>query len=277
MRRSIVHFSAVALGALLLSSCTGMKYATEAKPMFTGFTVEWTEPPVQDRKQLTHELEGLVKPTPNNSILGMRPTVALHNMVKEPKEPKGLGNLLRNKIGSAPVYLTDVPLPDIKAAIANRLNNHGYFAAEGDFTIKRKGRKATVTFTATPGTPHRYRNIVYGDSTSKIDRQVARAQQDSPLRSGELYDLAKLTDERFRVTKQLRNRGWYKLKDNDLEFTADTSVGDHRLDLALRVKPATDEQKRAKYTLGDIYVHGDHDEFLTPNDTRFSEQFGMVV
>lgn len=267
MRRAASGIFFAAAIALLLSSCTGMKYATTEKPLFTGFSVEWTEPPAQDQKQLTHELENLVVPAPNNSIFGMRPTVALHNSVKEPKKTKSLANLLRNKIGSAPVYLTDVPLPDIKAAIANRLNNHGYFDAIGDLTVDRKGRKATITFTATPGTPHRYRNITYADSSDALNRQIARTQKGSPLGSNQLYDLTELTNERLRVVKQLRNRGWYKMKDDDLEFTADTSVGDHRIDLRLRVKPGTDRKVKERYKLGEIYVHGDFDPLLQPNDT----------
>lgn len=266
----------VAALALLLSACSGMKYATGEKPLFTNFSVEWTAPPVQDQKKLTQELENLVKPAPNNSIFGLRPTVALHNMVKETEKQKGLANLLRNKIGSAPVYLADVPLADIQAAIVNRLNNHGYFAAEADYTVHRKGRKATVTFTATPRTPHRYRNIVYGDSTGALERHVARTQKESPLRSGDLYDLPMLTDERFRVSTQLRNQGWYKLRDNDLEFTADTSAGNDLLDLSLRVKPATGDLTRARYTIGDIYVHGDYDPLLPPNDTTWVDSLHYI-
>lgn len=276
MRRVRTSVFPAGLCALLLSGCTGMKYATEEKPLFTAFKVEWTRPPVKDRKQLTQELEKLVKPTPNNSIFGLRPTVALHNMVKEPKQPKGLGNLLRNKIGSAPVYLADVPLADIRAAIANRLQNHGYFDAEGAFTVVRNGAKATVTFTATPGTPHRYRSITYADSSDALGRQIAMAGTKSPLRPGDLYDLGRLTDERLRVSGVLRNRGWYKLRDNDLEFTADTSAGGHLLDLALRVKPTTDAPTRARYTIGEVYVHGDHDAFLPPSDTTLVDSLHYI-
>ncbi len=253
--------------ALLLSACTGMKYATEEKPLFTGYTLKWTDPPVQDNKAILRELEDLVKPTPNNSIFGLRPTVALHNSVKEPKKTKSFANLLRNKIGSSPVYLKDVPVADIKGAIVNRLNNHGYFAAESDFTIARKKRKATITFTASAGTPHRIRNIAYGDSTDALNKQVASARKASDIDPGELYDLSMLKDERLRVASRIRDHGWWLLKDNDLEFTADTSVGDHLLDLGLRVKPGTEDKVGRKYAIGDIYVHGDYDALLQPNDT----------
>lgn len=267
---------ALVAGVMLLSSCTGMKYATDEKPLFTGFTVKWVDPPVKERKAITQELEALVRPASNTSILGLRPTVALHNMVREPKQPKGFRNLLRNKIGSAPVYLSDVPVADIKGAMANRLKNHGYFAAESDFTIERKKRKAAITFTACAGVPHRIRNIAYGDSSNALNKQVALGRKGSDVAPGDLYDLNVLKDERLRVTGRVRNRGWWLLRDNDLEFTADTSVGDHLLDLGLRVKPGTDEKVRRKYLLGDIYVHGAYDALLQANDTILVDSLHYV-
>jgi len=267
MRKGSAHIPLLLLAIGLFASCTGMKYATEEKPMFTGFTVKWEDPPVQDKKALTIELEGLVQPVPNRSILGMRPTVALHNMVKEPPEPTGLANTLRNKIGSAPAYLADAPLADITRAMVNRLKNHGYFNATSDFTVVRKGRKATVTFTVSAGAPYRIRNIAYADSANDLDRQIALSQTRAEVKSGHLYDLAELTTERGRVASQVRNHGWYKLKADDLVFAADTTVGGHQLDLMLRVKATTDSAALRKYTLGVIYVHGDQDPLLPPNDT----------
>jgi outer membrane protein assembly factor BamA len=258
-------FLPIAIG--LLTSCTGMKHTTEEKPMFTGFSINWTDDPVQNKKALTRELEGLVRPDPNNIVLGMRPTVALHNMIKEPKEPKGLGNTLRNKIGSAPVLIPDVPLPDITAAMANRLVNHGYFNAQSNYSVDRTRRKAKVTFTVSAGTPYRIHTITYADSSDELHRQIARTQDDSQVKNGDLYDLGELTTERSRVVSQVRNHGWYQLKADHLEFVADTSVGDHRLHLALRIKPGTAPAVLRKYTLGKIYVHGDQDPLLPPNDT----------
>ena len=255
------------LVVVMLSSCTGMKYATEQDPLFTDFKVKWEEPPVQKKKSITQELQKLVKPAPNNSIFGLRPTVALYNSVKEPKKPKGLRNLLKNKIGSAPVYLSDVPLADLQAAMTNRMNNHGYFSAQSSFTVDRKKRKASVTFTVTSGIPHRIRSIAYGDSTGELERLVALSQIHTTLEAGDLYDLALLKDERFRVAKTARDSGWYLLKEHDLEFIADTSAGPQLLDLDLRVKPMTEAKVRRKYFLGEVYVHGDHDALLPPNDT----------
>ena len=256
-----------AIAAIVLVSCTGLKHATPERPLFAGFDVEWEQAPVEHRKRITHELEKVVRPAPNTSILGLRPTVALHNAIKEPRKPKGLRNLLKNKIGSAPVYLADVPLKDINAAFENRMNNHGYFAASSRYEEKTSGRRARVVFFITARTPHRLRTITYADSTDTLSARIAGAAERSPLYPGQLYDLAVLDAERSRMVAQLRNAGWYYMKDDDLVFAADTSVGDHEMDIRLRVRSATKPKARQRYTLGEVRVHGDHDDLLPPNDS----------
>ena len=99
------------LSAILLAGCSGLKNATPERPLFSDYKVVFATSPEADASAIQAELEAVVIPQPNNSIFGLRPTVALHNMTGEPKrEGKGLRNLLRYKIGSRPVYLENVPV-----------------------------------------------------------------------------------------------------------------------------------------------------------------------
>lgn len=257
--------SMLAIG--LLTSCTGLKYATPERPLFSGFDLQWDDAPEEERKAVSAELTAVVEPVPNNSLLGMRPTVALHNSVKEPVKPKGLKNLLKNRIGSDPVYLEEVPLKDINAAFENRLNNHGYFAGRSRYEVVTKGRKAHVIFHVSAGKPHRFRTIIYADSTDTLNARIARAMDRSPLRQGQSYDMRKLEAERDRVAGTLRNAGWYHLKDDDLVFAADTSNAPFLMDVRLRLKREASNKARQRYTLGNVRVHGDHDALLPPNDS----------
>ena len=266
MSRSL--FAPVLL-VLLLPACTGLRYATPEDPLFTGVSVEWDHAPEEDRKRITRELEAVVRPRPNKSIWGLRPTVALYNAIKEPKRPKGLGHLLKHKIGSAPVYLAAVPLKDINAAFENRLNNQGYFAARSRYEVHANGPGAAVVFHVNAGRPHRLRTITYADDTDSLHARIAREQERSPLESGQLYDLAKLDTERDRVAATLRNAGWYRMKDEDLVFAADTSGRDHEMDIRLRLARGTDQQVRQRYTLGRVRVLGDYDALLPPNDSAW--------
>ncbi|MCB0789854.1 MAG: hypothetical protein KDB75_11150, partial [Flavobacteriales bacterium] len=95
--------------AALLPACQGLRFATEEKPLLTGHEVVVNGELPENERAIRSELEETMVPDPNRSFLGMRPTVALHNSVKEPKQRgKGLRNLLKYKIGSPPVYLEQV-------------------------------------------------------------------------------------------------------------------------------------------------------------------------
>lgn len=271
MKRWMKH-SGLVLVAILVQACTGLKYATEERPLFTGYTVQFTERPEADAKAAQAELEGVITPPPSTSVFGLRPLVALYNMTGEPKRKgKGLRHLLKYKIATAPVYLDDVPVKDIDAALANRMNNRGYFKAIATHEIVRKGRRAEVVFTVTPGRVHRLRNIFHGDTAlADVDvlyERLARAQRGTTLSSGDPYDLAALVSERSRVEEVLRNSGFYRMSADLLEFAADTSVGDHQVDVRLRVKNAAGADERRRYTIGDVRVHGDYDDLLPPSDT----------
>jgi hypothetical protein len=261
----------VLLASLGLSACTGLKHASEQRPVFSSFEVEFTEPPEVEPSAARAELQGLVNPDPNTSIFGMRPTVALHNMTKEPRRPnKGIRNLLKYKIGSAPVYLDQVPLDDIVAAMENRMHNRGYFAARASHRVVPHGKTASVIFTVAPGLPHRLRHITYADSSAQadtLDHRIHLALSQATLAPGDAYHLARLVTERTRVAGTLRNSGYYRLNADDLVFVADTTVGDRQVDIHLRVKNETGPAERRRYYVGEVYVHGDHDLLLPPGDT----------
>ena len=274
MRRGAIY--GLCATVIACSSCTGLKHATPQRPLFAGFDVQWDEAPVDARKAIEEELGDLVKPAPNVKVLGMRPGAALHNAIKEPRKPNGLRNLLKNKIGSAPVYLADVPLKAINEAIVNRLNNRGYFAARSRYEVEGGDRTARVLFFVMAGTPHRLRNIAYADSTDSLSTHIARARTRSPLQQGQIYDLSTLENERLRVTATLRNAGWYHLKEDDLVFAADSSIGGHLIDVRLRMKTTANAKARQRFVLGSVYVHGDLDAYLPPNDTTVVDSLHYI-
>lgn len=276
--RALIGHSAL-LVAMLLTGCTGLKHASEERPLFGAFEIEFTEPPEADPRAALEELQGLVTPAPNTSFFGRRPTVALYNMTKEPKRPnKGLRNLLKYKIGSAPVYLDQVPLDNIVAAMANRMHNRGYFTARASHRVVPHQKTASVVFTVEPGLPHRLRTITYADSSAAdtLEQRIHRAKRRATIAPGDPYHLTKLIEERNRVAGTLRNTGYYRLNEDDLVFVADTTVGDRQVDIRLRVKTETGAAERRRYTVGEVYVHGDYDAVLPPGDTTFVDSLHYI-
>lgn len=261
----------------VLTGCTGLKYATEERPLLSSTSVEWNEAPESEADEALRELTAVVAPTPNNSLLGMRPTVALHNMTKEPKKPKGLRHFLKYTIGSRPIYADTLPVQDINAALVNRMNNRGHFAAAASSRMEQQGKKAVVVFAVTPGTPHRLRTIRMGDGTAAgLDSALASMLESATIHTGETYHLAHLIEERQRVADGLREQGWFRLRADDLVWTSDSTAGDHLMDLHLRVKAGTGQAKRTAYSIGSVTLHGDQDELLPPLDTAVVDSVRYV-
>lgn len=265
------------LAALFLGSCTGLRYSTEERPLYTGFTIQWTDVPEYDGSGAKRELEELVTPSANGSMLGMRPMVALHNTVKEPERKKGWRHWLKYKVGAEPVYLEQVPVADINGAMVNRLNNRGHFEAKSTAEVIQKGRRASVEFTVSPGAAHTIADIRMGEGASDaLDSALVRQRSLCAIGIGDPYDLSRLTEERARVSDRLRDQGWFKLRADDLIWTADTTLGDRSVVLDLRVKPYTAATKRQVYRVASVTVHSDEDDVLPPTDTLIVDSIRYV-
>ena len=84
--------------------CSNTKYLPEGDLLYTGGSVEVKDSILKkkERKELAKELEGLLRPKPNKSILGLRPKLWIYNIAGEPKKQKGFRYWLRNKVGEEP-------------------------------------------------------------------------------------------------------------------------------------------------------------------------------
>ena len=95
--------------ALLFSfSCSVEKYIPEGEVLYTGAELETnllTEEKVQDLKKVKAELQTLLQPQPNSSVLGMRLGLYYHYKAQREK-PGFLNKWLNKKFGEEPVYLS---------------------------------------------------------------------------------------------------------------------------------------------------------------------------
>ena len=135
---------------------------------------------------------------------------------------------MKYKVGAEPVYLEQVPVADINGAMVNRLNNRGHFEAHEQLRSDRKGRAHQWYSPYRPAHHIPLRDPAMGDRSYRCTGQCAWSVQRSrcAISIGEPYDLTRLTEERARVSDRMRDHGWYKLRADDLLWTADTTLGD---------------------------------------------------
>jgi hypothetical protein len=92
-----------------------------------------------NKKDLSEEMEALVRPAPNKSFLGIRFKLMIFNMIDTPKKNKGLFYWLKYKVGEPPVLASSVNLEKNRQVLQNRFENRGFFKTEVtvDTTIKK--------------------------------------------------------------------------------------------------------------------------------------------
>ncbi|MBB6611696.1 BamA/TamA family outer membrane protein [Pontibacter sp. Tf4] len=256
---------------LLLCGCTGTSRIPQDDALFTGFNVkvEARNDSTNRQKQLQTELEAAVRPKPNFSLLGMRPKLAIYNTFYTEKD-KGLKHWIQTKLGEPPVLLSTVDTATVSLVMSNRLHNRGYFNNSVQSKTNVRKKTATIDWTAYVSQPYRIRQVVYTIADSLIVQQdIEQNRGESLLIPGEPYDLDKMTAERVRIDANLKNKGYYYFSPDMLIFSVDTTVGNRRADVLMRLKQNLPDQALRPYKIDDIYIFANYNigDSLSVNDT----------
>ncbi|KUL13649.1 MAG: hypothetical protein XE13_0921, partial [Proteiniphilum sp. 51_7] len=182
------------------------------------------------------------------------------------------------RFGEPPVLFNE-QLTEISAEqIRLHLNNKGYLSAQVDTTIEKLHKKVNVTYEVTGHEPHRIRS--FRDTIRSVDTTIHNILQNvrrpEIIREGDLFDLAVLDAGRENLTTLLRNRGYYDLVKDDFYFLADTTVGDHQVDVTLALNNPSDSTQHKQYSIGEVTViNGVNEELL--RDSTASHQLDTTL
>ena len=246
-----------ALSMLALSAaCSGTKYIPEGSKLYTGSSVKvQSEAPVPNESALTTELESVIAPKPNASILGMRPKLYFWSLGEG--KTKGLGKWLADKYGEKPVLLSEVDTQRVKNLMVNRLNNNGYFKPVVHSKVQEKGQTATVDYLAQVGKPYLIKAISYPERDTLLDRAIRATQVASLLKVGDPYNLQTLINERIRIDGVLKNQGYYYFAPDYILFQVDSTL-DNQVNVYLKVKGSIPKRAAQPYVLNRVSLNTDY-------------------
>ncbi len=264
--RFLYFFSVVIM--LLFAACDNTKHLAAGQDLYVGSKLEVkADPklPKKKKKALESDMTSLIRPKPNSKILGARVKLTLYNSVDTPRG-KGLRYLIKNKLGEPPVIASYSTLDKDREVIENRLENRGYFKDTVTLDSSVEHRKFTGVFTAFVHDQYMYQNITFPKDSSVLSRNIRgrdstqrRTLRRSLLRTGDPYDLDIIKAERIRIDTRLKQRGFYYFGPDYLYAKADTTVGNHKVDLDVQVKDETPAAARRQYRINDIIVYADYD------------------
>lgn len=224
----------IALLAVLFASCNTTKFVPQDKYLLNKVRVKC----VDDKNVSTGALAGYVRQKQNTEIFGFwKLQLHIYNTAPIDTTTKSRARAARNakKMGEAPIIydeeMTEVSMQQIR----QQMNNMGYFHAEVDTQLQFKKRKVEVTYLVTAHQPYYVRNYEVDISNSAIC-EIARNER-CKVHPGAQFSTAVLDEERERITTALRNQGYYYFEKSLLEYTADSSLNTHQVDIRLHIAP----------------------------------------
>ena len=252
------HFIYILIVSALLSACSNTKYLLPGQKLYTGGEVKVQDTAIKksEAKALSGELQTLLRPKPNGSILGLRIKLWIYNKTRT-KKTKGFAHWLNTKFGEPPVLASAVDLEKNSSIVQNRLQNESYFQAQvsGDTVSKPKSKTAKAVYTALPGPAYRIRKVIFPPGKGTIDTAVAGTAAQTFLKPGNNYNLDVIKNERIRIDARLKEEGFYYFAPEDLIMRVDSTIADHHVDIFVAVKNEVADRAKTIYTINKIYVY----------------------
>ena len=272
-----IYFLFFLLG-ILISSCSVTKKLPAGESLYVGAKVNVVPDSGisnTEKKNVETLLTGFVKPKPNASIFGFPYKVWFYYLFGEPKKEKGFKNFFRKKFGEPPVLASKSVTQANAKQIGYLLNNEGYFRSTAIGELSEKDRKSTAVYTTTLHQRYYLDTIsINPKDTATLGKAFARVNQNSLLKKGSPYRLELISGERSRIDKILKRRGYYYFQPDFIITKADSSVGNHKVNLTLEIKPTISQVARKIYRIQNVHVLVDDNDYLK-EDTLTDRKMGV--
>ncbi|MBC7554165.1 MAG: BamA/TamA family outer membrane protein [Taibaiella sp.] len=260
MRNHIIIL--ILLVLLLLTSCSNSRHLVEGQSLFVGSKViiKDNDKSKKERKLLTNDIAGLVRPKPNTKVLGVRLKLTLYNFFGKHTKKKGLKAKLRKKLGEEPVLANVVSIETNKNLVENYLENRGYFHAKASGKmVTNKKRKSTIELEVTTGRQYKINTVMFRRDSSEIAASIDTDFHNTLLKPGGPYNLDVIKAERSRIDRYLKERGFYFFKADYILVVVDSSIGDDKVNMYVRLKRREiPPEVYASYDINNIYIYANY-------------------
>ncbi|KAB1066023.1 translocation and assembly module lipoprotein TamL [Salibacter halophilus] len=200
---------------------------------------------------------------------------------KEPKEFNPvLSHRIKYKIGNAPVVFDSIFMNKSVTDLSLFLKNNGYFNNRVSAKPVRdtNSRKVTVQYEIKAGKPYKIKEVAYSIDDKDLLPAIKKATKETSLRNGAIFSLEEIDDERQRLTKSMRDQGYYYFNQNFVTYEVDSTIGNHRVYIRQKVNnPVTEERLPSGE---DTLVEKMHQKYRVQNvyiNTNYSTEFQSVT
>ncbi len=269
----------ISLLGLIFASCSPTRNIPEGQYLLNRNRIETDDLDVDGHKLRSH-----LQQTPNRRLMGFyRFHLSIYQMADRGKENR-FKSWLKNNIGEPPVIYDPALANHSGRQLELFLQNRGYFNAEVNHELSTRRKRANVTYTITGDTPYAIRNIDYHIRDEHLAPFVYADTINSLLISGDRYDAELLHQERQRMTRHLKNEGFYNFSRDFIFFQVDSTLNNKQVDLDViidsprarfgRHPDSLHSLPHKRYKINNIYIYPEYRR-LNP-DIAYSDTTRLV-
>lgn len=280
MKNSTRLITLLVIFVTIIAACSTTKYIPDNEKLYIGADVIIKSDSInrKQREAFEENLETYTTPRPNSKTFGVPWKLLFWNMGGGYDSTNNIVRKWLKKQGAAPVLLSQVNLEYNQNLLKSRMENLGFFNASVSSDTLIKGKKAEVIYTAIPRNLYRIKSIDFAvDTTQKIGQQIYQLRKESLLKVGNGYNLNTIITERERIDNDLKNKGYYYFNPDNLLVEVDSTIGDHKVNMYLTMKPTTSELAKHSQRIGNIFVYPDYtlgsDGYTRTRSTRSMKMY----
>ena len=212
---------------LSFTGCSVNRFIPEDEYMLNHVSIR------SDKNELkTAPLTGYVGQHPNSKWFSLA-KVPLHIYSLSGRDSTKRINRFLRRLGEPPVIYDSTLSQKTRLNIQNAVQNMGYLNAEVDLLEVLKGNRIGVMYYVMPHQRYKVGDLQREIRDTAIARQLDEEGYTSLLHDNMSFDLNVLDAERNRLNNYLQNRGYYKFNKDFIRFEADTTIGNHQVDLKM--------------------------------------------
>jgi outer membrane protein assembly factor BamA len=210
-----------------------------------------------DNKELkTSPLMGYVGQHPNNKWFSLfKVPLGIYSLSGR-DSTKRINRFIR-RLGEPPVIYDSVLSQKTRLNIQNAVQNMGYLNAEVKLVEVTNKNRIGVRYYVQPHQRYKVSDIQQDIQDTAIAGLLKQDGYVSLLQNNMPFDLNVLESERNRLNTHLQNRGYYKFNKDFIRFEADTTLGNHLVDLKMILQEYSAGRSREtvphqRYTIGNV-------------------------
>ena len=262
------YFILLLLISLVWAGCSNTRHLPPNEKLYTGARINLTgASTAREKKVLKNDLAGLTRPKPNTKLFGLRIKLSIYNLFRN-KKPKSFWGKLRDKYGEPPVLLSQVDVKQNVKVLQSHVENKGYFRAQTNGDTVVHGKTGRADYKTVTGSQYKINSIHYPQDSSALSKAIQESTKQSLFKVGKPFDLDVIKGERLRVDAFLKEKGFYFFSPDYLMVNTDSSIGGHKVDLYVVVKPETPKQAGQIYTINNVYIYSGYNLNTAQLDTN---------